>query len=87
MSEEIPKKDISMPTKNERTWGMLCHISTFTGMFIPLGNILSPLIIWLIKKDESPFITEINPHRYQNNDPKKDSLILSKPFILDSLFP
>jgi len=58
LSEEIPKEDISMPTKNERTWGMLCHISTFTGMFIPLGNILSPLIIWLIKKDESPFITD-----------------------------
>ena len=39
---------------------MLCHISTFTGMFIPLGNILSPLIIWLIKKDESYFETEFN---------------------------
>ena len=56
-SEDMPKKD-NMPSKNERTWGMLCHISTFTGMIIPFGNILSPLIIWLIKKDESPFITD-----------------------------
>ena len=57
-SEEIPNKDANMPSKNERTWGMLCHISTFSGLIIPLGSILSPLIIWLIKKDESPFITD-----------------------------
>ncbi|MCZ6789707.1 MAG: DUF4870 domain-containing protein [Chloroflexi bacterium] len=35
---------------------MLCHLSTFSGWFIPLGNILGPLIIWLMKRQESPFI-------------------------------
>ncbi|MCZ6614565.1 MAG: DUF4870 domain-containing protein [Chloroflexi bacterium] len=35
---------------------MLCHLSTFSGWFIPLGNILGPLIIWLMKREESPFI-------------------------------
>ena len=48
----------SHPSKDERTWAMLCHISTFCGMIIPFGNILVPLIIWLIKKDELPFVDD-----------------------------
>ena len=38
---------------NENLWINLCHItalSIFIG--IPFGNILGPLIIWAIKKDE-----------------------------------
>lgn len=38
---------------NEKLWVNLCHItalSIFVG--IPFGNVLGPLIIWLIKKDE-----------------------------------
>ena len=42
--------------KEVRTWAMLCHLSTFSGGFIPFGNILGPLIIWLMKREESPFI-------------------------------
>ena len=50
--------DTTHPSKDERTWGMLCHISTFCGMIIPFGNILAPLIIWLIKKEELPFVED-----------------------------
>ena len=42
--------------KEVRNWAMLCHLSTFSGWFIPFGNILGPLIIWLMKREESPFI-------------------------------
>ena len=45
-------------SKDERTWGMLCHISTFCGMIIPFGNVLAPLIIWLIKKETLPFVAD-----------------------------
>ena len=45
-------------SKDERTWGMLCHISTFCGLIIPFGNILAPLIIWLIKKEDLPFVQD-----------------------------
>jgi len=39
-------------SKDARTWAMLCHLlAIFTGF-------LAPLIIWLIKKDEDPFIDE-----------------------------
>ncbi len=37
-------------SKDARTWAMLCHLlAIFTGF-------IAPLIIWLIKKDEDPFI-------------------------------
>jgi len=50
--------DINLPSKAERTWAMLCHISVFIGIIIPFGNILAPLIIWLIKKDEMSFVKD-----------------------------
>jgi uncharacterized Tic20 family protein len=39
-----------------RTWHMWCHLSTLSGMFLPLGFVLGPLIIWQIKKNEVPSI-------------------------------
>ncbi len=42
---------------SEKTMGMLCHLLALCGLIgIPFGNILGPLILWLIKKDESEFI-------------------------------
>ena len=48
----------SVPGKDERTWGMLCHLIAFSGVVIPFGNIIGPLVIWLIKKDEMPFVDD-----------------------------
>lgn len=39
------------PTSDEKNIALLCHIGTFFGGFIV------PLIVWLIKKEESEFIT------------------------------
>jgi uncharacterized Tic20 family protein len=39
-----------------RTWNMLCHLSALAGFVIPFGNILGPLIVWQIKKDEIPSV-------------------------------
>lgn len=46
------------PTPEERTWGMLAHLSALAGFIVPLGNILGPLIVWLIKKDQMPFVND-----------------------------
>ena len=44
---------------NARTFGMLCHLAALAGFIgIPLGNILGPLIVWLIKREEDPFIDD-----------------------------
>lgn len=45
--------------QNVRTWSMLCHISALAGLFFGLGNVLGPLLVWQIKKNELP---EIEPH-------------------------
>lgn len=45
-----------VPVQEERTFGMLCHLLALSGCIIPLGNILGPLVMWLIKKDQSPFV-------------------------------
>jgi uncharacterized protein len=46
------------PTQDERTWGMLAHLSTFAGFLVPLGSIIAPLVVWLIKRDQSAFVAD-----------------------------
>ena len=47
-------------TKDERTWGMLAHISAIVASALSGGSLgwLGPLIVWLMKKDESPFVND-----------------------------
>ena len=43
--------------KDARMWGMLCHLSALAFFFLPsLGQIIGPLVVWLIKKDEIPLV-------------------------------
>ena len=45
------------PTENERTWGMLAHLSALAGLAIPLiGNVLGPLFVSIARADQSPFV-------------------------------
>src|SRR3989344_2206586 len=42
-----------------RTWGVVCHLSALVGVFgIPFGNILGPLVVWLVKRKDHAFIDE-----------------------------
>jgi uncharacterized Tic20 family protein len=44
----------------EQQWIVFLHLSAFGGMILPsLGHILGPLIIWLVKKPESPTIDAV----------------------------
>ncbi len=45
-------------TQEERTFGMLAHLLALSGYIIPFGNIIGPLVIWLIKKDQSWFVDD-----------------------------
>lgn len=49
----LPYASASTPlTQDEKTMGMLCHLlPIFCGF-------LGPLILWLVKKDESPFVND-----------------------------
>lgn len=49
--------DSSLISKDERMWAMLAHFSALLGFIgIPLANILAPLIIWQVKKEDMPFV-------------------------------
>jgi len=57
--EEAPGAPQETPvTENqeERTMGMLCHLLALAGYVFPFGNIIGPLVIWLMKKDQMPFV-------------------------------
>lgn len=42
--------------KTARNWAVAAHLSGLSlYLGIPFGNILGPLVIWLIKKDELPY--------------------------------
>ena len=45
--------------REERNWAMACHLaglSLYIG--IPFGNILGPLLVWLLKKDQFPLVDD-----------------------------
>lgn len=52
-SDEPPGWEID---RDDRNWGILVHAAAFTGLVVPFGNILGPLLIWLIKKEDSEFV-------------------------------
>jgi len=45
--------------REARKWAMICHISALVGLLgNGIGFLLGPLIVWLIKKEDHPFIDE-----------------------------
>jgi uncharacterized Tic20 family protein len=46
-------------TKDESNWGMIAHLSALAGLVLPpVGNVLGPLIVWLTRRDQSPFVAD-----------------------------
>jgi uncharacterized Tic20 family protein len=59
--KEEKKEDSALSpeeNKEQNMWAMFCHLSIFIGFVIPFGNVIAPLIIWLIKKDEFPLVDD-----------------------------
>lgn len=50
---------VPMDEQQARTYAMFCHIVALVSWLgVPFGNIIGPLVLWLIKKDDHPFIDE-----------------------------
>jgi len=47
-----------MSSRDDRLFGMLCHLTAFSGFVIPFGSIIGPLVVWLVKKDSSAFVDD-----------------------------
>jgi uncharacterized Tic20 family protein len=56
-----PAETQAQPTVNpsdEKIWATVAHAGTLAGCIVPFGNIIVPLAVYLIKKEESAFIGE-----------------------------
>ncbi len=51
-ANEVPQ------SSDERMWAMFCHLSALSGFIIPFGNVIAPLIIWILKKEEYPLVDD-----------------------------
>jgi uncharacterized Tic20 family protein len=43
-------------TSEVKNWGMLCHLSALAGLLLGFAMFVGPLVIWLIKRNDHPFI-------------------------------
>lgn len=43
--------------RDSQQWGMIAHLSALAGFVIPFGNIIGPLVVWQMKK-ENPFVED-----------------------------
>ncbi|MGA3171654.1 MAG: DUF4870 domain-containing protein [Chthoniobacteraceae bacterium] len=43
---------------SDRLWGALAHLSALTMYVSGIGFVVGPLIVWLLKRDDGPFIRE-----------------------------
>lgn len=42
----------------ERNWAMAAHLSSLSGLLVPFGNVLGPLVVWLVKRDTMPLVAD-----------------------------
>lgn len=47
-----------VPNADDRTWGMLAHLSGLLASMLGGMSFIGPLVVWLIKKDSSPFMDD-----------------------------
>lgn len=56
--QETPQVPAPKYSKDEQTLAMVCHLSALSGFVIPFGNVIGPLVVWLIKKDTMPLVDQ-----------------------------
>lgn len=45
-------------SQDDKNLGMLAHLLGFLGFVVPFGSILGPLALYLVKRDQSPFVSD-----------------------------
>lgn len=56
---EVPSATATEPSREAKQYGMLCHITGLAGLLTAgFGNWIGPLIVWLLKREEYPFVDD-----------------------------
>jgi uncharacterized Tic20 family protein len=58
MNQIDPAPDGGSVSSEERQWAMFAHLSALAGFIIPFGNIIGPLVVWMVKKETMPFVDD-----------------------------
>jgi len=45
-------------TDEERLWATFIHLSGLAGYVVPTASVVAPLVLWLIKRNQSPFVDD-----------------------------
>jgi uncharacterized Tic20 family protein len=53
-----PPAGAAAPSAEQRSWAMFCHLAALSFFVTGIGIVLGPLIVWLIKRDEMPFVDD-----------------------------
>jgi uncharacterized Tic20 family protein len=48
--------EVTPSGKEEQNWAMICHLAALAGFLMPFGNLLGPLLIWLLKRVDMPLV-------------------------------
>ncbi len=56
--DKPPPEPGYVPTSEERNWALLAHLAGLIAAALGGLSFLGPLIVWLIKKDQSPFVAD-----------------------------
>ena len=57
--ENLGAEEQGEVTKDARMWAMFGHLAGLCAFILPaVGNIVGPLVLWQIKKEEYPFVNE-----------------------------
>ncbi len=46
------------PDRTARLWATFAHLSGLLGLGLPFGHLVGPLVLWLVKRDQIPFVNE-----------------------------
>ncbi len=49
-----PPSALDPDSREQRNWAMFSHLIALSGFVIPFGNIIGPLLMWLLKREEWP---------------------------------
>lgn len=48
-----------VPTSSENQWKIGFHLCPLIGLVVPFGNLIAPLVLWLIKRPESTELDQV----------------------------
>lgn len=57
-AENKPNQVEANAQMDDKTWVIIIHLSQFCGFLIPLAGLVVPIVLWQIKKNESPLIDQ-----------------------------